>query len=150
LFGLLDEHEVAENVQKAVALEHFFPEVSSTVPRGMLWVPGPALHFAGMAASVERQEVSCLSAQPSCHVDFIRVGGEVYQGASLETKKSCARITVGLILPHGVPPVLTRARILQFTGCNRQAVNCEQQIHRVVLSGMARNLPGHGRLVLGV
>src|SRR5271157_2262575 len=116
----------------------------------MLRVPRPALHLTRVAASVERQEVCRLPAQPSCHVDFIRVSSEVYQCASLEAEQGRAGVTVALILLHGVTPVLARARVLQFAGCDRQAVHCEQQVYRVVLSGMTWHLPGHGRLVFGV
>src|SRR5579859_6247286 len=50
--GLLDKHEMAQNIEEAIALEHFFPEVAGAVARGVLWIACAALHLAGMAASV--------------------------------------------------------------------------------------------------
>src|SRR5579862_1383917 len=50
VLGLLDEHEVAENIEEAVALQHFFPKVARAVARRMLRVPGTALHFSRMTA----------------------------------------------------------------------------------------------------
>ena len=59
LFLLLDEHEVAEDVEEAVALEHLLPEVAGAVAGRMLRVARAALHLAGMAAAVEGQEDAC-------------------------------------------------------------------------------------------
>ena len=82
LLLLLHEHEVPEDVEEAVALEHVFPEVARAVAGRMLRVAGAALHLARMAAAVEGQEVRVRAAQPRGHVHFVRIGGEVHQGAA--------------------------------------------------------------------
>ena len=49
-----------------------------------------------MAASVEGKEVRALAHQPSGHLDLVRIGGEVDQGASLEAEQRDAGIAVPL------------------------------------------------------
>ena len=52
----LDEHEVPEDVQKAVCRQDFFPEKSGSITRGMLRVACPALDFSRVAAPIKGQE----------------------------------------------------------------------------------------------
>ena len=82
LLLLLDEHEVAEDVEEAVALKHLLPEVARAVARRMLRVAGAALDLARMAAAVEGQEECVLAAQPRRHVHLVRIGGEMHQRAA--------------------------------------------------------------------
>jgi len=37
-----------------------------------------------MTPAIEREKMRLLPCQPGCHVDFIRIGGEMHQGAFLE------------------------------------------------------------------
>ena len=68
LFPLLDEHEVAEDVEEAVALEHLLPEVAGAVAGRMLRIARAALYLARMAAAVEWKEVRLVAsaAASSC------------------------------------------------------------------------------------
>ena len=58
----------------------------------------------------------------------------MHQRARLEAEQRRARVAVLLVLPHGMPPALAGAGVLQLAGGDRQAVHREQQIHRVVLA----------------
>src|SRR5256886_13209491 len=48
LFFLLDEHEVAKDVEEAVELHHLFPKITRAVARSVLRIPCAALNFAGI------------------------------------------------------------------------------------------------------
>ena len=85
-FLLLDEHEVAEDVEEAVAFQHFLPEIAGAVARGVLRVASAALHLAGVAASVEGEEAGVLAAEAGGHVYFVWVGGEMHQCPRLEAE----------------------------------------------------------------
>src|SRR5438105_15949365 len=64
LLVLLDEHEAAEDVEQAVALQHLFPQIAGTVPRRVRRVAGTAFDRTGMAAAVEWQEMRSRSPEP--------------------------------------------------------------------------------------
>ena len=149
-FAFLDEHEMAEDIEKAVALQHLFPEVSAAVSGRMLRIARSALHLAGMAAAIERQKVRALPLQARGHVDFFRIGGEVHQSAFLEAEETRPRVAVRLVLRHSVPPRLSRSGILHFAGSHGQAIHGKKQINCVMLPGMAWYLPRDGELILGV
>jgi hypothetical protein len=45
-------------------------------------------------------------------MDFVRVYGEMHEGATLEPEDRGVRITVFLVLSNAVPPRLVRVRVL--------------------------------------
>src|SRR5437660_11326979 len=100
----------------------------------MLRVPCTTLHFAGMTASIEGKKMGCVSAKTSGHVNFIRISGEMHERPCLELKQRRSRVSVCLVLPHCVPPVLASAGILQLDSRHGQTVYGEVQIDRVVLA----------------
>ena len=80
-FPLLHEHEMAENVEEAVTLQHLFPEITGPITRRMLRVAFAALHFTGMTAAIEWKEM-CLSVfQSRRHVNLVRIGRKMNKGA---------------------------------------------------------------------
>src|SRR3569833_3799184 len=91
LLALLNEHEVAEDVQKAVPLEHVLPKVTGAVATRVLRVSCSALHLARVAPTVEWQEVGPGALQARGHVDLIRIRGEVNHRYPYELKLSCTR-----------------------------------------------------------
>lgn len=93
-----------------------------------------------MTAPVERQEVCLLARQPRGHVDFVRVGGEMHQGPLLELEQRRARITVLLVLPDRVTPILAGAGVLQLDGGHRQPVHRQNHVQRAIVAGMTRHL----------
>src|SRR5215218_7439263 len=82
--ALLYEHEVTYDVEEAVAVEHILPEVTGPVTAPMRWVAGAAADTSGVAAPVEGQERRVAPGEARCHVDFVRVYGEMHEGATLE------------------------------------------------------------------
>ena len=94
LFLLLDKHVVSENVEELIPLQHLLPEVAATVAGWMLWVTSPALHLAGMAPPVERQEVGRLLTKPGGHVNLYRVCGKMYQRPRLKAEERRTGIAV--------------------------------------------------------
>ena len=117
---LFHEHEVPEDVEKAVTLEHVLPEVAGAVTGWMLWVAGSAFNLARLAAAVERQEMRLGSRKPRRHVGLVRVGREMHKSAGFEVEERRTWIAVLLVLAHGMAPILAGARILQLTGSDRQ------------------------------
>ena len=146
----LDEHEVAEDVEEALAFQHFLPEIAGAVSGRVLRIAGAAAHLARMAAAVEGQEARLRSADAGAHVHLVRVRGEVHQRPGLETEQRRARVAVVPVLPHRVAPALTGAGVLELAGRHRQPVQREQQVHRVALLRMAGRLPRDRQLVLPV
>ena len=56
LFIFFDKDKVPKNVQKAVALQGFLPEVTAAVTAGVLRVARAALNLPRLAAPVKRQK----------------------------------------------------------------------------------------------
>ena len=144
----LDEQEMPEDVEKAIALEHVLPEVACSVTGWMLWVAGSTFDLPRLAPPVERQELRLGARKPRRHVDLVRVGSEVHEGADFEAKQRRTWIPVLLVLAHRMSPALAAARILQLTGGDRQTVQREHEIDGVVLARMAEHLSREGKLVL--
>src|SRR5712691_11390622 len=113
----------------------------------MLRIARATLNLSRMAAAVERKKECGITTQPRRHVHFVRVRSEMHQRPRLESEQWRARITVGLILPHGVLPALARAWIFQLASSHRQSVDREEKVHRVVLAGVAKHLPGYGQTI---
>src|SRR5207245_3020981 len=86
LLVLLHEHEAAEDVEQAVALQHLFPQIAGAIARGVRRVAGAAFDRAGMAAAVERQEMRRRSREPGRPMGFVRIGGKMHERAALETR----------------------------------------------------------------
>ena len=147
LLAPLDEDVVAEDVEEAFPLEDLAPEVAAAVAGVVRRVALAALHVAGVVAAVEREEARLLALQLRRHVDLVRVRGEVDERALLEAEDRSPRVAVLAVLPAGVPPALSRPRVLQLAGGDRHAVQREQQVDRVTLAGVATDLPRDGQLV---
>ena len=141
LLARFDEHEVAEDVEHAVAVQHVFPEIAGPVPRGVARIPRPALDGPGPAAAVEGQEARRVPGQASTHVHLVGVRGEVHQRPRLEPEQRRARVAVLPILAHRVPPRLAGGGVLEFAGRHGQPVQRQQQIHGVASAGVTRDLP---------
>ena len=146
----LDEQEVAQDVEKAVARQHVVPEVPGAVPGRMRRIARPALHRARPAAPVERQEAGLRAGEPRAHAHLVGVGREVDQRPRPEPEQRRARVAVLPVLPHRAPPRLAGGGVLQLAGRYRQPVHREQQVHRVAPAGMAGDLPRHRQVVLPV
>lgn len=80
-------------------------------------------------------------------MDFVRVGGEVDEGALLEAEQRRVGIAILLVLTNGALPGLTGHRILEFAGRHRDAIEREQQIDLAARAGMAARLPRHRELI---
>ena len=102
---------------------------------------------AGVAAAVERQEARAGAGEARRHVDLVGVGGEVDEGAPLEAEERRAGVAVLLVLADGVAPVLAGHRVLEFARRHRHAVEREDEVERVLLARVARDLPRDGQLV---
>ncbi len=106
-----------------------------------------ALDLAGMATTVERQEISSLARQPRRHVDLICIRREVNQRPVLGLEQRSSEIAL-LILLDRVPPVLPRCRIFQLDRSHRQPVDRQQDVHRRIGRWMTSHLSCEGELVL--
>src|SRR5947207_1693889 len=53
---LLDEHEMAEDIEKTVALQNLFPEIAAAIARGMLRISRATLRFARMTSTIKREK----------------------------------------------------------------------------------------------
>ena len=141
---------MTKNVEKAVTLQRFLPEVASAVAAGMLRVARATLNLPGVATAVERQEESFFFGQPCRHPHFIGVGGKVHQRPFFEVKQRRTRITVGLVLLNSMTPGLVRAGVFQLNGGHRQAVDRQHHVGAGMVTGVARYLPRYRELVLRI
>ena len=68
---------MAENIEEAFELEHFFPEVARPVTGFVLRIARATLHFAGMTSAIEGKKIGLHSFEPGRHVDLVRIGGKM-------------------------------------------------------------------------
>ena len=93
-----------------------------------------------MTAKVEGEKARTLAGQACRHVDLVGVGGEMDEGPLLEPEDSSGGVAILLVLSDGAAPILAGHRILEFAGCDRHAIEREQQVDFVALTGMASRL----------
>ena len=140
LLALLGEDVGAQDVEEALAFEHFLPEVAGGVAGRMLGVAHAAADGAGVAAAVEWQEPRPLSIELGHHVDLVRVNGEVHQRALAPAEQRRVGVAILLVLADGVFPGLVGHAILHLAGGDGEAVEREQHVHGVVPAGVAPDL----------
>ena len=147
LLACLGEDVRADDIEEALAFQHLSPEVVRPITGMVGRITGAALDPAWVTASIERQEAGPLALQPRGHVDFFCVGGEMDEGALLESEQPCVGIPILSVLADRALPGLAGHRVLELAGRNRDAVEREQQVDLVALAGMAARLPHHRELV---
>src|SRR5439155_12726471 len=81
LFFLLDEHEMTDDVDEAVALKYLCPKIAGAITRRMLRITCSAFYLARVASAVERKEMCFLLLQSRCHVNFVGIGREMNKSA---------------------------------------------------------------------
>ncbi len=94
---------------------------------------------------VERQEPRRLPLQLGRHRDRIGVDGEVDQRAPAE--RDVLRIAVGAVLLDRVLDVLAGEVVLQLRGCDRDAVEEQAEVDRLVRLGIEGQLARDGQPV---
>ncbi len=107
----LEVDEPSEQVEEAVSLEDFLPQVRRSVGAAdrIRRVPG-----AAVAALVEGQEVRGSTRETRRHEHGFRVGREVNEGPALELEDEFSRIAILLVLPPRILHGLTRHRVLEL------------------------------------
>ena len=115
----LEMNEPRQQVEQAVTLERFFPEVRRTVRPacGVWWIAR-----AAVVSLVERQEPRGVSLQPGAEADVLVIQGKVSQTV-LELKEQFLRVAVALILHDGVGHRLLGQLVFQLERDDRQAVD---------------------------
>ena len=147
LLAALDEDVGADDIEEALPVQHLLPKVAAAVARAVLGVAGAAADGTGVASAVKGQEARPLAGEARRHMDLVGVGGEMDEGALLETEDRSIGVAVLLVLADGVGPTLAGHRVLELAGCHRYAVEREDKIEGVAAAGTARDLPRDGELV---
>ena len=129
--GLLfhvEMQEAREQVEQAVALQHFFPHIGRLVVAslGVGRVAGAAVH-----AAVEGQEVGGRTGQARGHVRLFGIHREMHQRAPGEHEDRFARVAVVAVLVDGVGGGLAAERVLQLQRHQRDAVHRQRHIQRL-------------------
>ncbi len=125
----LEMDEPRQQIEEAVPLEHFFPEVRRAI--------GTPLRVgrvacAPVAALVEGQEMRCRARQASSHEHRFGVHGKVDQRSALKLEDRLPRIAVLLILPPRLVQRLAGKRILQLERRDGNAIQAEDHIERLL------------------
>lgn len=141
----LDVNEPGDNVEEAVPFQYFFPEVCSLVIPGNFQVPSTAV-----VTSIEREEMRAFSAQASGHVGAIGIDGKMDESPFSELKDEIVWVPVVLVLVFGMFPVLAGHRVLEFKCDDRNPIQTENYIERVVVFWRIFQLPGYGQGIVMV
>ena len=147
LFFLHKGDKAVDEVEQAVTLQHFLPEVACGIAIGILGIACTASHTSTIGALVERQEVSLSIRQLGGHPCFVKVNGKVDQEAVIQAERKFFGAAVILKLVDGTDIVLPGQLILQFQSNNRNTVHGKHHIdgvgvcHRITeLTGAAEDV----------
>src|SRR3990172_13161684 len=109
LFLNLKMDEPCQDIQEALTLKRFFPEVSGLIATRIIRVPCTAC-----VAFVKRQETGTLTVQTGGHINFIRINSKMNQRTFLELENQIPRVAIMLILIDSVSPRLAGHGVLEF------------------------------------
>ena len=140
LLGSVDMDEAMQDVEPRVLGPDPLPQVGGLVAVGVRRVA-----LAEVVAEVERQEPCRLALELGGHRDGIRVDGEMHERAPPE--RDVLRIAVVAVLLDRVLDVLAGEVVLQLRRCDRDAVEEEAEIDRLVRIGIERELSCDGQPV---
>ena len=143
----LQVNEAGEDVEQAVALQHFFPQICRSVgpPVRIGRVPGRS-----RAPLVEGQEVRRSASQSGGHEYGFGVYGEMRQRAALEFEDWLARIAILLVLPPRIFDPLARKRIFQLHRYHWNTVQAHRDVERLLRTWREMELAGEPKTVGGV
>ena len=143
----LQVDEAGEEVEQAVTLQHFFPQVRCPVgpARGIGRVPG-----GSGATPVEGEKVRRRARQAGRHEYRLGVHGKMHQRAALECEDRLARVAVLLVLPACILDPLARERILQLQRGHWNAVQAQRDIERLLGVWREMELAGQSQAIRGI
>ena len=143
----LQVDEAGEEVEKAVALQHLFPQVCCPVgsARGIGRVPG------GSGGSlVEGKKARGRARQAGGHEHGFGVHAKVHQRAVLEFEDRLVRVAVLLILPACMLDPLARKGVFQFQRGHWDAVQAQRDIEGFFRAWRVTELAGQSQAIRGV
>src|SRR5690625_43760 len=139
----LNKHELLENPQPVIPLQHVFPEVTDRVS-----VRVGSVTRATAIALVERQEECILSRQVRRHENLAVTHREMHHGTPLlrqqrlRTPLGILRLPVTLVLPNRSLNTLCKVG-LQLDSSDGQAVDEEHQVNRARIVNAVLHLRHH-------
>ena len=142
LFFLLDIDKLLDDVQQLVLLPDFFPEVAGHVVTIICRrIACTAVPACAVAALIKGEERRFITVDNSCHRSIIKINSKVGQNALVLTKARFLGITVIHPLAFSVIDGLAGELIFQFDCHNRNAVQRQHHINRIVVCLRVMPLP---------
>ena len=108
-------------------LQYLFPKISGANSIRIDRVSCSTVH-----ALIERQEPRTLAAEPSTHLDIIIIHGKVY-GTALWCQQRVFRVSVCLVLLHGILYRLPCIVVLQFHRDEGQTIQRHHQVYTIII-----------------
>ena len=142
LFFLHKGNKAVDEVEQAVTLQHFLPEVAGGIAVGILGIACATNHTGTIGALVERQEVSLPIRQLGGHPCFVKVNGKVDQEAVIQAERKFFGAAVMLELVDGADIVLPGQLVLQFQSHHRDAVHGQHHVDGIGVGGGVAELTG--------
>ncbi len=125
----VEAHEVLNDIGQAVTGQYLIPQVGGFMSVGTGWVS-----FAVVVSQIEGQEIGSVTVETGEHIDFVRVGGKVYD-ATTKVEEGLRDITVVLILVLGMNfGILACPCVFEFHGDDGYSV--EEEYHVYFLQGI--------------
>ena len=125
----LQMHEARQKVEQAVALQHLLPQV-----RGAVAAPARIRRVAGaaIAAAIEGKKVGGVAGEARSHQNRLGVHRKMHNCTPLEAENRYSWITIRPVLLAGILDVLSRHWILQLQGDDRDPVDAQRHIERLL------------------
>ena len=119
--------------QECFTCEHPFPKIRGGVPVGIGGIPTVSDGSGAVTSLVEGKEVGVVALEFRSHCHFIQVNSEIDKDTIVEMEYELLGVAVIHKLPLGVAYGLTCQLVLEFNGHNRNTVQGENHINRVVV-----------------
>lgn len=142
LFFLHKGNETVDEVEQAVTLQHFLPEVACGIAVGILGIACTASNTSTIGALVERQKASTSVCKPGSHPCFVKVDGKVDQETVVQAERELLGAAVMLELVDGADIVLPGQLVLQFQSNHRNAVHRQHHVDGIGIGGGVAELTG--------
>ena len=129
-------------VQQAVTLQHFFPEVAGGVALGILGIACTTCDTRTVGALIEGQEAGSSICQLGGHPRFIQINSKVDQETVVQTEGKFFGTAVVLVLIDGAYIVLPGELVFQFQRHYGDAIDGQHHVDGVGVGGGVAELPG--------
>ena len=143
-------NKTVNQIEQAITLQHFFPQIRGGVSVGIYRVALAARITCTVRSLVERHKVGRTALKRRCHIRFIKVNRKVDEETMVETEAELLGITVVLELLDSILNILSLILVLELHCNDRDTIEGKHHINGIVVLGGVSELTSYAEHIAAV